>query len=396
MIPALVRFIHPTFVVVVLMSCFAWEASTVHGQTPCPGDLNGNGEVTIDEIVRAVNSALNGCNQATITDWTVDSSTSVPGLIGSLVVDPAGTFAYISTGSALIVVDLNARRATRIFPVCGSGMSCSVDGVDPSGTLVLLHNFDEAVVIRAADGSQVRTAGAGAAGHAAFANGWVYVPAFNGRALVAQEIQGTQTKTINPYAGSSGVAGPDFAVASPDGKKVVFDDSFSASIFVVETSTNQITATIALGFAATGAFFRDDSTVVVSSPGILEVVDLANPTAIPQVIPVDFLGTPQGSLSSAAGFNGGLLADGSVTKLVGLHGVSIDGSTSYPTDLEYSLGVIDIQSGIVSEKATVNQILQMPSGALPYYPVLALLPDGNTALLGLGPTLYFLHLATSF
>jgi len=38
----------------------------------------------------------------------------------------------------------------------------------------------------------------------------------------------------------------------------------------------------------------------------------------------------------------------------------------------------------------------MPSGALPYYPVLALLPDGNTALLGLGPTLYFLHLATSF
>lgn len=28
---------------------------------PCVGDCNGNGQVTVDEILAAVNNALNGC-----------------------------------------------------------------------------------------------------------------------------------------------------------------------------------------------------------------------------------------------------------------------------------------------------------------------------------------------
>ena len=31
--------------------------------SPCPGDLNGDGKVTVDELVRAVNSALDGCTE---------------------------------------------------------------------------------------------------------------------------------------------------------------------------------------------------------------------------------------------------------------------------------------------------------------------------------------------
>ncbi len=30
----------------------------------CPGDLNGDGQVTVDEVVRSVDAALNGCGPA--------------------------------------------------------------------------------------------------------------------------------------------------------------------------------------------------------------------------------------------------------------------------------------------------------------------------------------------
>lgn len=47
---------------------------------PCPGDLNGDGQVTIDELVRGVNAALLGCEGAPITaaPTATPTSTAVP------------------------------------------------------------------------------------------------------------------------------------------------------------------------------------------------------------------------------------------------------------------------------------------------------------------------------
>ena len=43
---------------------------------PCPGDLNGDGEVTINEIIVAVNSALNGCTLPSPTPPVSASATA--------------------------------------------------------------------------------------------------------------------------------------------------------------------------------------------------------------------------------------------------------------------------------------------------------------------------------
>lgn len=50
---------------VVLFACsmgaFVWSSAAP--AQPCPGDLNGDGRVTVDEILVSVNHALNGCPQ---------------------------------------------------------------------------------------------------------------------------------------------------------------------------------------------------------------------------------------------------------------------------------------------------------------------------------------------
>ncbi len=52
----------------------ALAPGVTHGQS-CPGDLNGDGAVTINEIIVAVNSALNGCSLPSPTPPTSGSPT---------------------------------------------------------------------------------------------------------------------------------------------------------------------------------------------------------------------------------------------------------------------------------------------------------------------------------
>lgn len=56
---------------VVLVTCClmrsAWAAGGLDSNGQCVGDQNGNGEVTVDELVAAVDNALNGCGLLPIT-----------------------------------------------------------------------------------------------------------------------------------------------------------------------------------------------------------------------------------------------------------------------------------------------------------------------------------------
>lgn len=60
---------------IALLAILALLAAPVAAQT-CPGDVDGNGGVTVDEIVRAVDAGLNGCGGGILydlagTSWSV-------------------------------------------------------------------------------------------------------------------------------------------------------------------------------------------------------------------------------------------------------------------------------------------------------------------------------------
>jgi hypothetical protein len=61
----------PTSYVVVLAIWLNFSSPTSAVDAPCAGDLNGDGEVTVDEIITAVNSALNGCPAVMPTPCTL-------------------------------------------------------------------------------------------------------------------------------------------------------------------------------------------------------------------------------------------------------------------------------------------------------------------------------------
>lgn len=67
---------------------------------PCPGDLNGDNEVTIDEVIVAINSALNGCTAAAATPTPSQSPTVT--LRPTTTRTPSVTWTATATRSATI------------------------------------------------------------------------------------------------------------------------------------------------------------------------------------------------------------------------------------------------------------------------------------------------------
>ncbi|HSQ00502.1 MAG TPA: hypothetical protein VL049_25045, partial [Candidatus Dormibacteraeota bacterium] len=60
----------------VALAALWWTAAPAAGQ--CCGDCAGDGQVTIDDLIRAVNNALNGCSEATPTSGTPPTATRTP------------------------------------------------------------------------------------------------------------------------------------------------------------------------------------------------------------------------------------------------------------------------------------------------------------------------------
>lgn len=90
-----------------LFSMFFVQAARTALAGPCPGDLNGDDAVTVDELVRAVNSALIGCGPG---PWTPAVSTLLQtgqklcdqgsGTLGACPGSPAGQDGAVGAGEA--------------------------------------------------------------------------------------------------------------------------------------------------------------------------------------------------------------------------------------------------------------------------------------------------------
>lgn len=75
-------------------------ASVAHSQE-CPGDANGDGTVTVDEIVRAVDSGLNGCVEPT----ELETLASIAGLTLRLSVGDSRTVARYRLSEAPTIAE---------------------------------------------------------------------------------------------------------------------------------------------------------------------------------------------------------------------------------------------------------------------------------------------------
>ena len=63
-------------ILAVALAALWWTAAPAAGQ--CCGDCSGDGEVSISDLIQAVNNALNGCSQATPTSGTPPTATRTP------------------------------------------------------------------------------------------------------------------------------------------------------------------------------------------------------------------------------------------------------------------------------------------------------------------------------
>jgi hypothetical protein len=62
-------FVVPALSLVDLAAVFTYPFNVVAAPSSCCGDCNGDGQVTIDELLTSVNHALNGCSAGTGAPW---------------------------------------------------------------------------------------------------------------------------------------------------------------------------------------------------------------------------------------------------------------------------------------------------------------------------------------
>ncbi len=120
-------------------------ALTSCGADPCPGDLNGDHVVTIDEIIKAVNAALQGCNGTpaptrTPSNTTTKTPSAIPTPTGTATSTPTPTvghcpYTFLDDTLALGIA-CGYSGAFSANPTCSTDLSALVLSDPTTGNLV--------------------------------------------------------------------------------------------------------------------------------------------------------------------------------------------------------------------------------------------------------------------
>lgn len=301
--------------------------------------------------------------------FEIEGRIPVPGTIQGAAIAPFSDTAYVSTGTAIIELDLVNLMATRSLFVAGENQSVTLSDLDATGERALVFNFTGATVVSLSDGARSPTVGGGSAGPSVFANDKIYTPSFNGRGVVVAETDGTNEELILPFPPSAGVAGPNLAVATPDETRVIFDDEFNDAIHVVDTATDRVISSISVGFDPHYVVAVDSSRAIVFVDGAYVAVDLSSPEAVPVLEELEIL---SGQV---------VVAPGPRRDEVVVFDFNDQEETS-----ELRLAVLDTSTGSVK----ANQVLEIRE-TIQSLPSLAVSADGSRIVLGIGPSAYVLR-----
>ena len=301
---------------------------------------------------------------------TVVDVVNVLGSPNGMVIDSQGEFAYLSNGAELFVLDMTTRQLTVRHPLPG-GFSI-IDDIGPSDSFLALHTSNRAGYVDTGGASRQVQGGPPTGdvissneliqgsniNDSAFANGFLYAPSlrccFEG-VVRAASLDGSVRTEIIPGGGHRGID------ASPDGSKVVV--GAGNALHVIRTVDNTVMATIGVPFSEFFAFLDNDRVAVVNNnDGTVVVVDLTDPTGIPDLIFVD-------SLEHVTD----LEVDATGTTLFVLHRVC------FGVQIECHVPEVVVLD-LLAKTVTKRILLDQDRPALSQNYSLALTPDGNTLL----------------
>ena len=276
----------------------------------------------------------------------------------------------LSNGAELFVLDMTTRQLTVRHPLPG-GFSI-IDDIGPSDSFLALHTSNRAGYVDTGGASRQVQGGPPTGdvissneliqgsniNDSAFANGFLYAPSlrccFEG-VVRAASLDGSVRTEIIPGGGHRGID------ASPDGSKVVV--GAGNALHVIRTVDNTVMATIGVPFSEFFAFLDNDRVAVVNNnDGTVVVVDLTDPTGIPDLIFVD-------SLEHVTD----LEVDATGTTLFVLHRVC------FGVQIECHVPEVVVLD-LLAKTVTKRILLDQDRPALSQNYSLALTPDGNTLL----------------
>lgn len=210
-----------------------------------------------------------------------------PGAPTSVVTAPGGTTAYVSTQSALLMLDLVEARFRRLFPY--TAPVSFVDARDATTSHVAVRGFSQAGSMSLNDGAFALLVQSGSLRRTSIANGFLYAPDFNERVLKVAALDGSSEFSINPYPDGTRTAGPSNSARSPSGRTVVFGDEFTQSVHAVDTETNTLRGTFIAGGSPLDVLALSDDLAIALFDGTIAYVQLHDPLRVPDLFRVALL-----------------------------------------------------------------------------------------------------------
>lgn len=214
----------------------------------------------------------------------------LPGSARGMAVDSTSDYAYVSNGSALFVLDLFKHRIEHSFPLRDGE---HLGDIGEHDLMLSLSDFRDLVVTDLGVHPPFHevVSSASAFQGSAIANGMVYAPSFNTRAV--RGVSMSDGLEIDIHVGSGDLdVGLCGITRSPRRSLLLVGDSLNDVAHVIDSATNEPLASVPVGFDPCLAAFVAEGRAVFAdaTDGTLVVVRLDDPFGRPLVIRTDLPG----------------------------------------------------------------------------------------------------------
>jgi DNA-binding beta-propeller fold protein YncE len=317
---------------------------------------------------------------------------SVPILGGanSLVLDSIGAFAYASTGTTVLKVDVASRQVVQQFSYNIDSYGNKLGDIDESDSILSLTGFYSAGILSLGTGMQTKVLSGSSLYGSVLVNGVLYAPDFNNRGIDVGALDGSFTKIIKPDLPPGAVAGPDGIARTQDRQLIVVSDEFQDAFHLIDPTTQSVVETVPVGvdpelFALTD---NDHALVVTRDDGTVAFIDFTHPNDFPALIRIPSLANVEALATNPAR-----------NQLLIAHQVPLDPTVLACPDpygdmpSQPEIVVLDTQTKQVTERFRLDAIGKFQIGSI-YANAMKVTTDGSTLLIASDGVLYFVDLTS--
>jgi hypothetical protein len=309
------------------------------------------------------------------------------GYANSLVLDSTGTFVYVSTGQAVLQVDLATRHLVQQFTY-NVDYNSRLGDIDESDSTLSLAGFSKAGTLNLDSGTQLQVLSGSSLGGALLVGGVLYVPDFNNRSIQVAALDGSFANLI-PYPPNGPTVCPRGITHTADRSLIVFGDSCQKAFHLIDPATQSLIGTVPVGiqpdrFALVSA---DLAVVVDYDDGTVAFSDLAHPTNPPVLMRIPSLANVT-SVAVNTVRNQLLIAHRALVPSGRVACPDPDDDITEP-----EIVVVDIGTKKVVERFRLDVLQKLYFGSAEVNDI-KVTPDGGTLLVASNEALYFVDLTT--